>query len=254
MNRRKVGSYEWMMASQGQLSFKEKVQLIRRLIIPNIVASVQIQWYKHSNNQHACFDLDQVVIPDTPMVKIAVEELAIKASVTLINHSWRTYFWAVALAHMQQKEYDPESLLVAALFHDIGLTEAHLKSKGCKCFCYESADQFRIKAQQINFDQQKMHLIQEAICLHMNGYRDDSYANEIVLLQQGASCDVIGAKLYTLSSQYKEHVLAQYPRADFNRHFTQLINMESQLNPHSRTALLKHLGLSSMIKLNIFEE
>ncbi len=41
-----------------------------------------------------------------------------------------------------QKTLDHESLLIASLFHDIGLTEQHIHDKGCQCFTYESAKQF----------------------------------------------------------------------------------------------------------------
>lgn len=85
------------------------------------------------------------------MIELAAKELETKASLQIINHSWRTYFWGAALGQIQNKNFDPESLLTAALFHDIGLTEPHLETKGCKCFTHESADQFACKAEQSKF-------------------------------------------------------------------------------------------------------
>ena len=99
-----------------------------------------------------------------------------------------------------KQQFDDESLLIASLFHDIGLTEQHIHSKGCNCFTYESAKQFELKAKEHSFDEKKSGVIKDAICLHMNGYIDHSDPAEITLLQQGASCDVISDGLYRLPS------------------------------------------------------
>ena len=88
----------------------------------------------------------------------------------------------------------------------------------------------------------------------MNGYIDRSYPNEIMLLQQGASCDVIGEQLYKLPSNFKKKTIEKYPRENFNKSFIELIKTESKNNPNSRTAFLKSLGLPLMISLNTFRD
>jgi HD superfamily phosphodiesterase len=252
MKHTKMGTYSWVVKTNGELSFKEKVQLFKKLIIPSLIIPIKENFYKKQINKN--INIDQIVIPDTKMIKLAVEELESKASVPIINHSWRTYFLGAALGHIQNKIFDPESLLTAALFHDIGLTPSHLASKGCKCFTYESADQFAYKAKQINFDKDKTLLIKDAICIHMNGYIDQSHPNEVLLLQQGASCDVIGEQLHKLPSHFKNQLIANYPRENFNQTFIELIKTESKNNPNSRTAFLKNLGLPLMIRLNPYHE
>lgn len=254
MKSTKIGTYQWMLSTHGNISFKEKLKLLNKLIVPSVVGSIKTNLYKNQNFKNYKLDINQIIIPDTQMVKIAVEELESKASISLIHHSWRTYFWGAALGHIQNKKFDSESLLIASLFHDIGLTEQHLKTKGCKCFTYESADQFNHKANEINFDKNKTQIIKDAICIHMNGYIDDSHPNEVTLLQQGASCDVIGDQLYKLPSHYKNQIIEQYPRENFNEKFIQLIQIESKNSPNSRTALLKSLGLPLMITFNTFQD
>lgn len=41
-------------------------------------------------------------------------------------------------------------------------------------------------------------MIKDAICLHMNGYIEESDPSEVILLQQGASCDVISDNQYKI--------------------------------------------------------
>ncbi|OTG62950.1 phosphohydrolase [Acinetobacter sp. ANC 4470] len=252
MSHTKIGTYSWMNKTNGKISFKEKIKLFNKLIIPNLLTPIKENIYKNHSDININFHVNQVIIPDTKMIEIAVEELESKASISIINHSWRTYFWGAALGHLQNKPFDPESLLTASLFHDIGLTTPHLETKGCKCFTYESADQFSYRAQEINFDEDKTQLIKDAICIHMNGYIDQSYPSEIQLLQQGASCDVIGEQLHNLPSNFKNQIIEKYPRENFNKNFIELIKAESKNNPNSRTAFLKSLGLPLMIHLNPF--
>lgn len=163
-------------------------------------------------------------------------------------------FLGAALGNIQKQQFDHESLLIASLFHDIGLTEQHIHSKGCNCFTYESAKQFELKAKEHSFDENKSGVIKDAICLHMNGYIDHSDPAEITLLQQGASCDVISDGLYRLPVSFRNEILEKYPRKQFNKEFIELVNLESKNVPNSRTSLLSSLGLPLIIKSNLFKE
>ena len=153
-----------------------------------------------------------------------------------------------------KQQFDDESLLIASLFHDIGLTEQHIHSKGCNCFTYESAKQFELKAKEHSFDEKKSGVIKDAICLHMNGYIDHSDPAEITLLQQGASCDVISDGLYRLPVSFRNEILEKYPRKQFNKEFIELVNLETKNVTNSRTSLLSSLCFPLMIKSNLFKE
>lgn len=252
MKTKRIGSYHWMQATNSQLSFKEKIKLIQKIMLPSVMASIKINYFRFKPSHD--FDIDQIVIPDTQMVKVALDELEAKANISIYNHSWRTYFWGAALGNIQKQQFDHESLLIASLFHDIGLTEQHIHIKGCNCFTYESAKQFELKAREHSFDEKKSEVIKDAICLHMNGYIDHSDPAEITLLQQGASCDVISDGLYKLPLSFQKEILEKYPRKQFNKEFIELVNLESKNVPNSRTSLLSSLGLPLMIKSNLFKE
>ena len=253
MKQHNLGTFQWMLQTEGKIKFKDKIKLMNKLLVPSLITPIKENIYKNKADKKLDMSLEHIVIPDTKMIEVAVEEIESKANLALINHSWRTYFWGAILGQLQQKNYDPETLLTASLFHDIGLTEAHITSKGCKCFTHESADQFQLKAQEINFDTHKITLIKDAICIHMNGFSDESQPSEVSLLQQGASCDVIGEQLHKIPQNLKLNILTKYPRENFNQTFIELLHTESKLNPNSRTAFLKSLGLPLLIHLNPFK-
>ncbi len=63
----------------------------------------------------------------------------------------------------------------------------------------------------------------------MNGYIEDSDPPEVILLQQGASCDVISDNQYKLPLSFKNEILEKYPRNQFNKEFIKLINLERKM-------------------------
>lgn len=250
--KNQIGDFNWVQRTQGKLSFKEKLTLAHKAMLPSTVGFLNTQLKLEKS--HQSFDLNDIKIPDTPMVKRAIATLEAQSNPMLINHSWRSYIWGAGLACVHGKTYDAEVLLTSALYHDIGLTDQHLHSTDCRCFTLKSALAFEQDAQQLAYPEAKTQLVKDAICLHMNGYSDETNPSEITLLQYGVTCDVIGTQLLRLPEQFRDDVVAKYPREGFNQNFKALLKLETQKDSNSRTALLSRLGLPMMIGLNPFKE
>src|SRR5438309_1923098 len=60
-------------------------------------------------------------VPDSTVARRARELIADVAAPFLVNHSVRSYAWAVELARHDRLLFDPEILYVSAMLHDIGL-------------------------------------------------------------------------------------------------------------------------------------
>lgn len=252
MNKTKIGSFNWMLLTDGQLKAKDKVKLVNQIVVPSMMGVLKTQLSLGSTKN--LMKMKDIIIPDTKIIKEAINELDSKANTSIINHSWRTYFWGAAIGQIDKREYDPEVLLVSSLYHDIGLTDEHRTTKGCKCFTYESALQFEKKAKEIHYDETKTELVKEAICMHMNGHVDEHNESEVILLQQGASCDVVGNNLLKLPIEFRDKLLNRYPRHNFNKVFKKLLAEESKKVDNSRTQLLSLMGLPLMITMNPFKE
>lgn len=249
-----IGSRKWMEINQGSLSFKEKINLIKQTLLP--ITYKYSKTFIQSHIQPARIAIQDVRIPDTPIVKEAIAELENTRDQAIFHHSWRSFFWGAGIAQSKDWQFDQESFLIACLMHDLGLV-AHLDQYSCHCFTYESALRSERLCLKHRYDESRTKIISEAICLHMNGYLDESNQNlpiEALLLHQATSCDVIGTDYVRLSKTYAEDVLTEHPRTQFNSHFKKLLHKESLNHPQSRTALLSGLGLPYMIQLNIFKE
>lgn len=67
--------------------------------------------------------LADIVIPDTPAARGALEVATAYCSPALLNHSVRAYLWAAAYGAMNDVAFDAELLYVASMMHDIGLVK-----------------------------------------------------------------------------------------------------------------------------------
>ena len=246
----KIGTYAWMQQSHGRLSFKEKLTLIHQSMLPTLRSSLAMLLHPQ---QTACVvDFDQIVLPDSAIIRHAIEVLEEQQDLCLLHHSWRSYYWAAALAQISAQSFDVETLVCAALYHDIGLLklQGNCEPQHCQCFTYASADYFEQHAERLSFDGDKTATVKDAICMHMNGFLDRSEAAEVQLLQLGTACDVVGQNYFKLAVQYRQQVHSSFPRQDFSQKFSKLLHDEAQQRPHARVALLRKLGLAQMIKLN----
>lgn len=238
----KIGSYHWIKNSQGRLSWQEKIKLTTASLLPTTLHLLNTI---HSPKNTSLINFDDIIIPDTPYVKDAINHVGAELNASVLAHSWRSFYWGAAIAISQKQDYDAEVFLLSALFHDVGLGKAH--PEGCQCFCYHSAQYAQQWSCKQHYPQDKTELMLDSICLHMNGSPTSNEAIEIRMLQWGTSCDVIGQQLHKIPLHLQMQVLQQFPLLNFHSILQTAISFEKQQHPHSRTALLSRLGLDVLI-------
>jgi hypothetical protein len=135
------------------------------------------------------------------------------------------------------------------------MTEAHHgKYVGCNCFAVDGAMAAKAWANDIGWTEDRQHQLAEAISLHMNGHVSIENGAEAHLLQQGATCDVVGSRLYELDTDYRQSLIQKYPRLGLNQQFIDFVSRESYLRPKSRSNLMRLSGFSLLVKTNPFDE
>ena len=68
-------------------------------------------------------NLDDVLSPESPVRRGALEVATAYCSPALLNHSLRSYVWASTYAEARGIGHDDELLYVSSLLHDIGLVK-----------------------------------------------------------------------------------------------------------------------------------
>lgn len=185
-----------------------------------------------------------VSVPDSALARRARELIAKVAPPFLVNHSVRSYAWAVELARHDHLRFDPEILYVAAMLHDIGLIPPYDLGG-----CYDrdgaiAAERFMVQAGE---PATRARAVYAAIALHNDEAMPPDPASEVVLLWDSTGVDVTGERYSDVSPAIVAGVLAAYPRLDFKRDFAALFADQAARKPTCRAAAMAAAGMLEAI-------
>ncbi|MEV4000625.1 HD domain-containing protein [Actinomadura sp. NPDC049753] len=147
-------------------------------------------------------------IPRTPTTRAAADLAAEAAPPYLLNHSYRTYLFGRCL--VVDPEVDHEAAFVAAMIHDLGLTDTYA---GEREFARVGADLACHFLEGRGWDLERIHVVEEAILRHTNLMAEQVPVFRLV--QAGAAVDVAGLGWEGLASDDLADILTAYPRLDF---------------------------------------
>jgi hypothetical protein len=163
-----------------------------------------------------------VVVPDTALVREATEFIRDAEDDTLFNHSRRAYLFGALHGRRLGLKPDLELLYVAAMFHDLGLTERYGTST--ERFEIDGADAAREFLVGHGVDQSEAQKVWLGIALHTTPGVPARLDPEISLLVAGVATDVVGLGRDALSTDAVEAVLAAHPRPDFKNRILAAFN------------------------------
>jgi hypothetical protein len=178
-------------------------------------------------------------VPDSALARRARELIADVAAEFLVNHSVRSYAWAVELARHDELEFDPEILYVSAVLHDIGLVPAY-DSGGC--FEIDGAMAAERFVRDAGAPAERVRAIYDVIALHMLDELPPDPAAEVVLLWDSTGTDVTGRRFTDVDAEIVPGVLTAYPRLDFKREFAALFVDQASRKPTCRVADMVNTG------------
>jgi hypothetical protein len=154
-----------------------------------------------------------VEIPDTALVREATELVREVASPLLFDHSRRVFLWGALRGREQGLDYDPELLYVAAMFHDLGLTEKFRRTD--QRFEIDGADEARRFLSAHGITGEPADRVWASIALHTTQEIPLHMSAEIALVNRGVGLDVVGIGYDAVSDEQRAAVVAAHPRPDF---------------------------------------
>ena len=189
-------------------------------------------------------------VPDSTLARLARELIADVAAPFLVNHSVRSYAWAVELARHDELQFDPEILYVSAMLHDIGLVPAYDLGG---CFEVDSAIAAERLVREAGEPEARARAIYDVIALHNNETLPPDPASEVALLWDSTGTDVTGDRFTDVRPAIVPGLLAAYPRLDFKREFAALFVDQASRKPTCAAAEMVAQGILEGIAQAPFE-
>lgn len=183
--------------------------------------------------------LAEVAVPDSAVALEAAALLQHEAPATLAAHSHRAYLFGALLGKRDNLDWDPELLFVAAMLHDLGLTE-FLGGDGS--FEQRGADAADSWLRDRGWPADRAVVVARAIRMHLNVGRAGKDRPEVALLHFGTAADVTGMRLEDIHPATVAEVIGAHPRQGFKRFFAEKMRAEARAQPRSATAALCRWG------------
>lgn len=178
-----------------------------------------------------------VTIPDTALVRDTTEFIRNAEDDVLFHHSRRVFLFGVLQGRRRGLVADPELLYVAAMFHDLGLTDRYRDST--LRFEVDGANAARDFLVERGVDEVDVGKVWLGIALHTTPGVPQFLDPEVALVTAGVETDVLGFGRDDLTAEALEAVTAAHPRPDFKRRIL-----------HAFTSGVKHRPASTFGTVN----
>ena len=183
-------------------------------------------------------------VPDSALARQARELIDDVAKPFLVNHSIRSYAWAVELARHDELQFDPEILYVSAMLHDIGMVPAYDLGDGYEIDGAIAAERLVLEAGE---SEERARAVYDVIALHNDETMAPDAASEVVLLWDSTGVDVTGDRFSDVRPTIIPGLLAAYPRLDFKREFGARFADQASRKPTSKAAEMVSTGMLEAI-------
>ena len=157
-----------------------------------------------------------IKVPDTPLVRDAIELSRSLLEPYLFNHVMRSWLFGILLSEGAKPAPDPELLAVSAVLHDLGLTERYTAENR---FEVDGANAARAFLKDRGISTKQMQVVWDAIALHTTPTIALHKEPEVVMTHSGIAVDVIGIGLDRILQDKQRAILTEFPRLAFKNRF-----------------------------------
>ena len=173
-----------------------------------------------------------ITMPDSHMARDLTQQIRDTEADLLFHHSTRVYLFGALTGQRKGLTYDPELLYVGAMFHDIGLTDAHRDSP--LRFEVDGANAARDFLRRYGMPEAAVATVWDAIALHTTPGIPEHKQAEVALVTAGVEMDVMGIAYEQFTPEQRAAVVSAHPRgASFQKHIIDAFDEGLQHRPDS---------------------
>lgn len=235
-----IGSWEWLEATGGALTRRERLALLPALLrtfgrfsVDRVRLALGVEG-RHSLGVAELWP----TVPDGLPSRRADEEARELQSDAVLNHAFRTWIFGSALAKIDGAPIEPELFHVGALLHDAGIEHPRTD----QCFTHRSAQSARDVLSASGVPPESALQVMDGIGMHITpGLRHDD--NPIgFYVQAGAMADLAGIRSWELPFELRERASEAYPRAGVHEVLSDCWRAEAKAVPEGRAQFADAYG------------
>lgn len=235
--------WAWAQTTCGNLTTAQRIALMWVMLgmMPDLVLDVVRARTGHHGP--AQLELADARLPDTALTLRAEREARAVLSPPLLEHAYRSYWFARVLAAVDGADYDDELVYVACLLHAVALEQP---SAGC-CFTLISAHRAIEIASAAGETPQRAHELAAAIAEHLSFGISTDLSDPAGFVAAGILLDIFGIRLSELDPVWVQELLLLHPRTGFEHTVVAALRAESAAVPAGRTAWLMSWGFALLV-------
>lgn len=188
-------------------------------------------------------------IPDSQFAKEATLYAQTLCPDYMISHCYRSYCFGAIIAARNGLKLDRELFFVAAMLHDLGLSDQHKNDSGSfEWVGAELAYTFTLDHLQ---SEQIATTIHNSIALHTSVGIAEKKQPEIALLHYGTGTDLFGSRLREIPKGELGEILEAYPRENFPETFGSCLHHQADTKPDCHIAAAVGMGIADRILMRL---
>jgi hypothetical protein len=154
-------------------------------------------------------------IPDSTIARAATELSRSESPIFLFNHAVRTFLFGSLIGKSLGLNFDAETLYLACVLHDLGLTA---RFEGDLPFEIQGAEAARRFLEEHGYPASRAETVWDGIAMHAS-FIGQYKRPEIRLVGEGAGADVLGTDPAQVSKTDADAILTTFPRLRFKASF-----------------------------------
>jgi HD domain len=181
-----------------------------------------------------------IKVPDTRLVRDAIDLARSSSEPFLFNHVMRSWLFSVLLSENAKPAPDPELLAVSTVLHDLGLTDRFSAEER---FEVDGANAALAFMKERGISMQQTQVVWDAIALHTTRSIALHKEAEVAMTHSGIAVDVLGVGLDRIHRDKQQAILAAFPRLALKSQFqSSLCNIVRRKPATSFDNILRDFG------------
>jgi neutral ceramidase len=250
-----IGTLDWTRRGNGRLTRAERARYIAAAIGEQMRSGPRLLALRAGLGRRGLGEIsdDDLRVPDSKLAREAASECEEIHARTIVEHNYRSFFYARALGALRLIEHDEELLFVSTMFHDAGAIEPDPRDGG-RCFTLRGADLAERRVDASGSAPERSRAAAEAITLHINPAVPVEQGAEAHLMHDGVLLDAVGLGAWELRLDSIERVRLRHPRLGFSQEGRRLLGRQANAIPGCRIAAAFTAGFGLALRLGPWQD